>query len=176
MSGQRPTEHTDDFAVARLREALDELTDHHRARTADADADEVVVTMAPIHGRSTRRLVAGIAACAAVGLGGALLVAVDRDDSSPSADSTGTVDEPSSSGVAVQDALAGYDLNIDGAQLVREESLDARTLDVAVWGDVAKPSYLTLTVRPGLASAYPEPSGYGEMRQDLSFPPTEGRA
>lgn len=85
--------------------------------------------------------------------------------------------EPSrvETGVA-DDAVPTYELDRGGVELVSDETLTPSNTDVALWADEAHQSYMSLTVRPGLAEAYPEPTGLGPMQEDTEFPTTQGRA
>lgn len=78
-------------------------------------------------------------------------------------------------GVA-DDAVATYELDLGGVELVGDETLTPSNTDVALWADEARQRYVSLTVRPGLAEAYPEPAGLGPMQEDTEFPPTQGHA
>lgn len=65
--------------------------------------------------------------------------------------------------------------SLRGAELLREETLTARSTDVAIWGD-GQGSYVSLSVRPGLAGTYGAPSGLGPMVKDSSTPEEDGDA
>jgi hypothetical protein len=71
---------------------------------------------------------------------------------------------------------AVYDLQLADAVLVDDETLSARNADTALWSDQASHTYLSLTVRPGLAYAYPSPTGVGAMERDAAFPADAGSA
>lgn len=77
---------------------------------------------------------------------------------------------------AGMNAVTTYDLTINGALLVTDETGSPRTIDNVVWSNGTTETYLTLTVRPGIAAAYPTPSGLGPMAEDESFPLGAGRA
>lgn len=85
--------------------------------------------------------------------------------------------EPSrvETGIA-EDAVPTYELDLRGAELVSDATPTGRNTDVALWSDAARRTYLSLTVRPGLAEAYPEPAGLGSMQEDTEFPSTQGHA
>jgi hypothetical protein len=78
-------------------------------------------------------------------------------------------------GVA-DDAVPTYELDVQGAELVSDEALSPGNTDVALWADEPRQTYVSLTVRPGLAEAYPEPAGLGPMQEDTEFPAGQGRA
>lgn len=69
-----------------------------------------------------------------------------------------------------------YGLRLNDAELASEETLTARGTDVSLWTDENQQTYLSLTVRAGLADAYPKPTGFGPMTEDASFPGGKGRA
>jgi hypothetical protein len=75
-----------------------------------------------------------------------------------------------------EDAVPTYGLDLGGAELVSDETLAPSNTDVALWADEALQGYVSLTVRPGLAEAYPEPAGLGPMQEDTEFLASEGRA
>jgi hypothetical protein len=75
-----------------------------------------------------------------------------------------------------EDAVPTYGLDLGGAELASDETLTPSNTDVALWADEARQWYVSLTVRPGLAEAYPEPAGLGPMKEDTEFPEAEGRA
>jgi hypothetical protein len=75
-----------------------------------------------------------------------------------------------------EDAVPTYELVLGDAELVRDETPTAGNTDVALWADEARERYVSLTVRPGLADAHPEPAGLGPMEEDTEFPAAQGRA
>jgi hypothetical protein len=77
---------------------------------------------------------------------------------------------------ATEDAVPTYELDLGGVELASDETLTLRNTDVALWADEARQRYVSLTVRPGLAEAYPEPAGLGPMLEDTEFPATQGHA
>ncbi|MGH9233665.1 MAG: hypothetical protein ACRD0R_10065 [Acidimicrobiales bacterium] len=75
-----------------------------------------------------------------------------------------------------EDAVPTYELDLGGVELVSDETLTPGNTDVALWADEARQRYVSLTVRPGLAEAYPEPAGLGPTQEDTEFPATQGHA
>jgi hypothetical protein len=75
-----------------------------------------------------------------------------------------------------EDAVATYELSLGGVEPVNDEALTPSNTDVALWADEAQQRYVSLTVRPGLVEAYPEPAGLGPMPEDTTFPAAQGRA
>ena len=71
---------------------------------------------------------------------------------------------------------ATYELLIDGAIARPVEQVTASTADTAVWADATDTRFLTLTVRPGVATTQPTPTGVGPMSQDTTFPKEQGQA
>jgi hypothetical protein len=114
--------------------------------------------------RRIRTAAATGAVAALVGVGAVWL----WPDPEPTRVETGTTEE---------DAVATYELDLDGVDLVSDEGLTARNTDVALWADESRQEYLSLAVRPGLADGYTEaPGGLGPMQEDTELPPTQGRA
>jgi hypothetical protein len=65
---------------------------------------------------------------------------------------------------------------LEDAELIGDETLHPTNTDVALWADEADQTYVSLTVRPGLARVYPEPAGLGPVQEDTELPATQGRA
>lgn len=68
------------------------------------------------------------------------------------------------------------ELNLDGSSSLPTETLIARTASAALWFDSASGRYLSLSIRPGLASSNPTPVGMGPTALSESFPPAQGQA
>lgn len=73
-------------------------------------------------------------------------------------------------------AVPTWDLVLEDAELIGDETLNATNTDVALWADDAQQAYVSLSVRPGLAESYPEPVGIATVQEDTEMPPTQGRA
>jgi hypothetical protein len=73
-------------------------------------------------------------------------------------------------------AVPTWELVLEDAELIGDETLNATNTDVALWADDAERTYVSLSVRPGLAEAYPEPVGIGAVQEDTALPASQGRA
>lgn len=138
-------------------------------------ADVCASTRHSSSSRSRRSLLA-VAAVAMVVVGG--LVAIDaspRTDPSQSGES-GTPDEPSTETQLDASIVPGYHLDLADATPTIDDQQTASTANGAVWTDARTETYLTLTVRAGLAATQPSPTGLGPMRQLDDFPSELGRA
>lgn len=111
-----------------------------------------------------RRIAASVGAALLVATG-AIWLATRQGDEDPGVPPVDSVN-----------ALPTYDLILDDAELTHDESMSLGTADSVVWFNGTSETYLTLTVRSGIAAAYPTPSGLGPMAEDESFPVSEGRA
>ena len=94
-------------------------------------------------------------------------VVTDRDD--------GRVEDPDPDPSPLAAHIPTYSLNLAGAELLREETVTARNVDVLLWGD-GQGTFLSLSVRPGVEGTYGGPAGLGPMAEDSTFPDGAGDA
>jgi hypothetical protein len=160
----------------RIRSSLERLTD-----PGPADVDGMWRSLAARRDRRRRRRLTRIGVVAATLT---VVVATAALQLWPESNDSVVATSPADSSSARPDAgtsptasdVPTYSLELAGADLVREDTVTARNSDVAIWGD-GQDTYVSLSVRPGVAGTYGAPTGLGQtMVEDAGFPADEGEA
>lgn len=126
--------------------------------------------------RRRRRIAVGTLAAVLVlvGAAGAWVVSGRQDGDVISTTDSG--DPPGTTTGSGTAAVTTFDLTLADVTLITDEAHTPTNTDVGLWKDERTDTYLSLTVRPGMAAAQPVPTGLGPMTEDADFPSDQGRA
>lgn len=153
---------------------LERIRDHAAALDDAAPPvrlDEIRSLGTPPRRRAGRLPLTAAAGVVAV-VGGLVVINNSRD-----IDNTVASLPPASVEEAAQTAVdADPQLELADAEPTGYDRFSVASFDSAIWKDAETETYLSLTVRTGLAEVQPSPTGFGRMRELDDFPTELGRA